>query len=420
MFAKTVDHQTYWGERIPGDPQPENLAEYAATVIDPVRSPIIDQNLLGRDFWVMMNATITDAPKGSVMKNQAHQLFENNTIPTMIVSNPLAPISPDKDVVVSHEEDASINTSEVKMNQIFNYKLVSSVLPANRAYPSTDWSLTDTFDTVHDRYLDQYAIYAERDVYDENGRDIVYKKGEIIQTNATRDTEVTNGDDAPVNADTEADAPVNVDTEAQPETALFDVVYKDGTLTVAASKAFLALTNANLDKEAAFSVYVSMERIAPADKVVNTVSETHNGTQRQSRDVYTTTPERLGIKVTKYDRASGIEAGDRNSSDDALSVEVRKGENPSIEIGIRVENTGDTPLKDVTLTDEILSGGGTLSQITCPAELSDGLAIGEVVECQATLTNLSVGTLHTDTITATGTSIYTGKTVSDDDTWNGP
>ena len=136
-------------------------------------------------------------------------------------------------------------------------------------------------------------------------------------------------------------------------------------------------------------------------------------------------------------------------------------------IGFLVKNTGDADLVDVTLTDKTHDGTtGNVTDITCeiPADqakadqsnkdkaaktdkaeskdkatdpskaaLANGttsktitvagdkigtLKVGQSVTCTGFLSGVEEGTLHSDTATAEGKSIYNGKKVSDSDDWH--
>lgn len=398
-FAKQVDSTDVYGEPLPGDPQPTDLKAYDEAPIDPLTTPIIDQALLGSKYWILLDTTVSKVTDGYVIKNQAVQNIENAHLATEIVSNPLKDIDPTKDVVVSEETgNDSINESEVALNGTFNYRLNSSVIPADRAYEASSWSLRDTFDRVHDQYTGTWAVYANRDIYD--GDTLIFEKGDLLADSAGHESE-TYG-------------------------ALFEVTFDDAsyTLQATATRAFLDLVNTRGDLEQAFSVYTQMIRIAPSDKVDNQTVESYNDVDRESNIVWTSTPEHPAIDVEKFTLNEGLTAGDRDQGTDAYSIPDGKLPDGTL-VGIRVTNTGDVPLRNVTLADSTHQGlAGTVTDIVCvegdtkvtPDSIGD-LAVGESIDCQGVLTGVKAGQLHGDTVTAQGESVFTGKKVTDEDPW---
>lgn len=395
-FAKQVDSVDAYGEPLPGDPQPSDLKAYSAAAIDPLVTPIIDQSLLGEKYWITLKTLVTKTTDGYVIRNQAVQNIENSLLETKIVSNPLKDIDPSKDVVVSEQTgEDSINETEVALNGVFSYRLNSSVIPADRAYEAKNWSLRDTFDRVHDQYTGNWAVYASTDLYD--GDTLLVEAGDLLQDSAGNGT---------------AD--------------LFTVAWDEAsyTLTVDATQKYLDLVNTRGDLEQAFSVYTQMIRIAPAEKVLNQTVENYNQVDRESNIVWTTTPENPAIDVEKYTLSEGLEAGDRDTDTTAYSIPTKE-LSAGTRVGIRVTNTGDVNLRNVTLTDRTHQGlAGDVRDITCtrgdvklhPSIVGD-LAIGESVDCEGVLTGVKAGQLHGDTVTATGESVHTGSKVSDEDPW---
>ncbi|MFF2277937.1 LPXTG cell wall anchor domain-containing protein [Agromyces sp. NPDC058126] len=399
VFAKQVDSVDMYGEPIPGDPQPENLKAYNEATIDPLTTPIIDQALLGSKYWITMDTTVKKVTDGYVIKNQAVQNIENTYLPTRIVSNPLKDINPDKDVVVSEQTgDDSINESEIPLNETFNYRLNSSEIPPNRAYQAKNWSITDTFDKVHDQYTGQWAVYADRGLYD--GDTLLVKKGALLQDSAGHESEALKG--------------------------LFTVTWDEASYTIKidATQKYLDLVNTRGDLPQAFSVFTQMIRIAPSPKVENQTTENYNQVDRDSNIVWTSTTEHPGIDVEKFTLSEGLTKGDRDKNTDAYPIpdgELADG----TRVGVRVTNTGDVPLRNVSATDQTHEGlSGTVQRITCrvgdatvPGDRIGNLAVGAHVDCEGVLTGVKAGQAHGDTVTATGESAFTGQKVTDADPW---
>ncbi|WP_336652973.1 MULTISPECIES: LPXTG cell wall anchor domain-containing protein [unclassified Leucobacter] len=264
VFAKTVDHTNAYGELIPGDPQPEDLFAYDREPIKPHSSPIINQDLLGDDYWIIITAVVTKEVEGDVIKNQAVQNIQNTHHQTRIVSNPLAKINPEKDVVVDAGGADSINGQEIPLHSLFNYRLNSSTIPANRAYGAKEWAVTDKFNREFDAHTGQWAIYAQTDLYD--GEKRVARKGDPLQ---------------------------DADSEKKGDTVYFDVVFDEETytMTATATPAYLELVNSRGDLAQAWSLYVQMERIKAGERIENTFVERYNGKDRPSNVVHTFTLE---------------------------------------------------------------------------------------------------------------------------------
>ena len=472
VFAKQVDHTNINGDLIKGDPQPSDLKAYDTADIDPLNGATIDQSLMGHKYWIVLNTKVKKSTDGYVIKNQAIQNLENMRQATNIVSNPLKELNPVKDVTVD-VGGKSIDQATVKLNSLFNYKLSSSVILANRAYKTAQWGITDQFNTKMDRYTGQWVVVADRDIY--NGSDLVYKKGDTIATSSSTDLSkylsydasaetvtfksahfnasapAASSEESEEKSDTisiaalVADGKVSVtdksgvkyltlgedlvDAEgktiakkglavdlanmtAADASPLFTFTYTDGKLSVDATDAYMQLINTRLDLEQGWTAYAQMERIN-VGSVDNTFTETYNDAVKVSNKVTTKTPENPAITLEKWDDASGREKGDRNSESDALTV------TEDSKINFTFKNTGDVPLTDVKLSDKTVKGTGTVEDITCPSTFTGKLAVGEEVTCSGTLKGVKAGDVHTDTASVIGKSIYTGKEVKASDDWNG-
>lgn len=435
IFAKTVDTEGVYGGIIPGDPQATDLAAHDAAAIRPLEDAIIDQALLGKNYWVTLRATVTKEKDGHVIENQATQNIQNTRFTTKIVSNPLKDIDPIKDVTVGDQDDAtSVNEAEIRMWSQFNYRLGSSEIPANRAYAAKQWSVTDAFNRVHDQYTGIWAVYADQDVF--QGDELLFAKGELIQ-----------------------------DSKNDAGRDYFTVTFDEATYTLKAeaTPAFLALVESRKDLSAAFSVYTKMVRVAPAERIENKVTESYNAYERDSNVVWTITPEFPELDVIKYTLNEGDTDGRRgevtkayemsreelelkklpeDATDGTAGAEVQTG----VEVGIRLSNVGDVPLTNVTLTDLTHQGRhGELEGLVCavpadpaaptlikgdtelaaddngmiwalPSSITE-LAMTQVVDCRGTLRGMAPGMTHGDTVVATGESIFTAKAVKAEDAW---
>lgn len=393
IYAKQVDHRTVNGTLVKGDPQPTDLAAYDTADIHADSDPIISQNLLGHDYYVMLTTRVRKSTDGYVIRNQAIQNIENQRLATNVVSNPLQEIKPKKDVVITMG-GKSINNTTVKKDSVFDYRLTSSLIHANRADDTTQWALSDRFDTVHDQFTGGWTVVADTDLY-QNGK-VVYRKGDTLASSAAAASGVANQENVK-------------SVGANP---LFQATWQNGTLTVQATPAMLTLLNGMKDHDAQYSVYAQIIRIAPGT-VYNTVDETYNNMRVKSNRVVTRTPDHPNITLEKWDTQSGMKTGDRDTAGEALTVE---GDTP---ITFTITNTGDSKLRDVTLTDKTIHGTGTVQDITYPAGWDHTLNPGQTVTVTGILRGVTPGVLHTDRATVTAVSTVSGKRLTVQDDWNG-
>ena len=259
-FAKTVDTQIpATGETVPGDPQPDDLKAYSEKTdkdYDPLKDPSIDQSLLGHTYQVVMPMTVTKVKDGHTVENTATQVTNDKRDKTNTVTNPLKEINPKKDVSVQVGGD-SIDGKSVYLNHTFLYRLDSSILPPDRAYQTvTDWGGTDQLNTEYDQYLGNWAVYASRDLYRDG--QMLAAKGEKIAGSGF-DSSKFGGNLFTVDAD------------------------DNGKVTADATQAYLDLVSADNEHEAGWVLYLQCKRIAVADEVPNTWTETINGQPRESQ-----------------------------------------------------------------------------------------------------------------------------------------
>lgn len=419
IFAKQVDSTNAYGDLLKGDPQPADLAAYDAAAIVPHTTPVIDQALLGRKYWVTLDTVVSQEVSGYTITNQARENIQNTVQMTKVVSNPLKAINPGKDVVVDEStKDASLDGKDVKLFSIFNYRLNSSVIPADRAYKASSWTLVDGFDKVHDSYTGIWAIYANTDLYD--GAQLIFKKGALLADSAGHET--------------------------VPYGGLFDVSFDEGSykLTVTATQKYLDMVNTRGELEQGFSVYTKMERIAPADAVVNKTVEKYNDVERESNTVTTRTTESPAIDVESYTLSEGLDKGDRDDVKDVLALSADQLESGT-PLAFRVKNTGDVALSKVSFAVAVDKGTfGTVADLVCEVPLDaktavalnngsaakapattwvevgglTDLAVGQSVDCKGTLQGVKAGQLHSDTVTVAAESVFTAKQVSDTDAWH--
>ena len=179
-------------------------------------------------------------------------------------------------------------------------------------------------------------------------------------------------------------------------------------------------------------------------QLINKGSVTWNNESKATNEppIFTVTPK-PAIDVEKFTLSEGLEAGDRDEADNALTLASAKDET---QIGFLVTNTGEADLVNVSLTDathegttgnvtgivcEIpaeqaaadpanagVTGGATAQTVKVAGDKIGTLKVGQSVSCVGTLTGVEEGTLHSDTATVVGESIHNGKKVTDADDWH--
>ncbi|TPF92485.1 phage tail protein [Bifidobacterium sp. UTBIF-68] len=384
VFARTVDTQVpATGETVKGDPQPEDLKAYSELTDkdhDPLKDPAIDQALLGRSYEIVMPYKVVKVTDGYVVKNTATQITNNVSRKTNTVSNPLKPINPVKDVTVKVGGD-SIDGRSVYLDSTFLYQLDSSVIPADRAYPTVaNWGISDQLDPQYDKATGQWAVYATRDLY-RDGK-VIAAKGERIAGSGF-DSSKLGGDLFTGSID--------------PAT---------GKVDIQATQAYLDLVSKDTQHEQAWRAYIQVKRVKVTERHENVFTEHYNGKDLTSNIVWTRTPDLTpSISIEKWDKASGFPKGDRDQSKDAL-----KGAKDGDVIVFTITNTSKDEdghgawykASDLKLEDHTIVGDGTVTGLKYPAGW-DTLVLkpGQSVDVEGVLTGFTQDT-HTDRAKVTG------------------
>lgn len=400
VFAKTVDTEVpATGETIKGDPQPADLKIYAALGDkdhDPLKDPAIDQSLLGTSYEVTLPMTVIKVTDDYVVTNTATQLVNDVRKDTNQVSNPLKPINPAKDVVVK-VDGQSVDGKSIYLNSLFLYRLDSSTLPPDRAYPQvSDWSISDPLDTRYDKFTGQWAVYAACDLIKDG--ETLAERGERI-AGSDFDASRFGGE-------------------------LFELATDErGVVTVRATKLMLGLVSADTEHEQAWTAFIQCQRIAVGGPVANQFTETINGVERPSNTVTTHTPDMTPrLTIEKWDEQSGWPDGDRDTVDEALNM---NGSDTRIVFTITNasptdSDTGDGPwfkASELSLTDQLVAGDGQIGEFEYPDDWQTLiLKPGDSVGVKATLTGVSEH--HTDRAIVTGTPLVQ-CVVSDPDPFDG-
>lgn len=395
VFAKTVDTSVpATGEIVKGDPQPQDLAAYAGLGEqdhDALKDPGIDQSLLGQTYQVLLPYTVVKVTDGVVVTNTATQVTNGVRTATNQVSNPLTPINPTKDVVVRVGGD-SVSGHSIYLNSTFLYRLDSSAIPKDRAYPLVDrWSIGDRLNPKVDRFTGLWVVYAAKDLY-EQGK-VIASKGEKIAGSGF-DSGRLGGD-------------------------LFTLTsQEDGTLQIAATGRYRTLISADNQHVQAWTAYVQVKRIAVTARQDNRFTERFNDKVLPSNTVWTRTPDLTpGLHLEKWDKDSGWPTGDRDDSKNALA-----GAKDGDIIVFTITNTSRSDdgkgawfkASDLKLTDHTIVGDGTVNNLKYPAGWNTlVLKPGQRVEVTGTLTGFIAGR-HTDRAQVTGTPLTPCPTTDTD------
>nr|WP_273399012.1 LPXTG cell wall anchor domain-containing protein [Bifidobacterium indicum] len=385
-FARTVD--TFipaTGLTVNGDPQPADLAAYARRIgHSPLGEPSIDQSLLGRTYDLILPYRVIRVGHGQVLRNQGVQVLNDIRRKTNVVSNPLQPLNPTKDVVVEVGGRGSDGRS-VYRDGFFLYRLDSSILPPGRAYPQADqWRIEDQLVPAVDRFTGQWAVYASRDLY-RGGKVLVHKGGQLAGSDF---------DASPLGGD------------------LFTLVSgSDGKVAITATATYLAMVSAMPDQEVGWRAYLQCRRLVTVDRHENRFTEYYQDKMIPSNVVWTRTPELTpGLHVEKFDKVSGYPDGDRDHPGQALPVAG------DTDIVFRITNdsgkdpgTGGGALfraKDLTLEDWTVNGGGRVIDFRYPQGWNDLiLKPGQSVDVRGTLVGVSGH--HTDRARVKGSPLTT-------------
>ncbi|WP_297301705.1 LPXTG cell wall anchor domain-containing protein [uncultured Bifidobacterium sp.] len=375
VFAKTAD--TYvpaTGVTLKGDPQPADLAAYAAVRgHNPLLEPSIDQGLLGRTYDLVLPYTVIRAETGHVVRNQATQIVNNLHKTTNVVTNPVKPINPAKDVVAA-VGGGSAHGGSIYRDRLFLYRLDSSLLPAGRAYPQVKtWRIEDRLDPAVDRFTGHWAVYATQDLY-ENGRILIHH-GQIM-----------------------AGSDMSADIHGGPWLTM--TAGPAGLIKVEATSRYLALVSASGDRPVGWRVYLQCRRLKNVERHENRFTEFYQDKILASNTVWTSTPDMTpALHIEKFDQAGGMPKGDRDQPEQALRA------HDDVPIVFRITNdsprdpsdgTGAIfPARQLHLEDQTVVGQGRVTGIRYPNNWSTlMLRPGQSVDVHATVSGMSGR--HTD------------------------
>ncbi|MBP3089434.1 hypothetical protein EML15_09815 [Corynebacterium sp. sy017] len=146
----------------------------------------------------------------------------------------------------------------------------------------------------------------------------------------------------------------------------------------------------------------SLDGLKPGEQHTNlaTVTATpvdKDGNPVDGGDVTTQDPANAHGAAPGVELVKKINAVDANTTEDAVVVDA----DSDMNIMFEVTNTGDMPLKDIVVSDDVITDP---SKITCPGR-PETLDPGAKLTCYATLPAPQAGEMHTNTGTVTATPV---------------
>lgn len=155
-------------------------------------------------------------------------------------------------------------------------------------------------------------------------------------------------------------------------------------------------------------MFIQMQRVLPGERITNGLTETVNGVERTSNEVWTRTiHERGAIELVKFDEASGEQNGDRNTAEQALAI---TGEETTLVF--RIRNVGDMPVTGLQLNDTVTTGKASVGTWRYPTEWDElVLEPGQSVDVTGVLTGVDGD--HADHATVTASTVVTCPLVDD-------
>lgn len=132
----------------------------------------------------------SDVPSGTQLKNVGSSTINNHTVSTNKATITTFKPDPKKDVVVSVDDNKSLNGANIDLNSSFDYKLEGSTVPKNST-GITEYGFHDDYDQEHDQYNGGYTVLLNSDVTLTDGT--VLKKGTDVTKYTTQTIDQDNG-----------------------------------------------------------------------------------------------------------------------------------------------------------------------------------------------------------------------------------
>ncbi|WP_414152246.1 LPXTG cell wall anchor domain-containing protein [Limosilactobacillus reuteri] len=155
-----------------------------ATRKDPAKTP-------GGNAQLLLTFNIhKNVPSGTKLENAGSSTINNHTVKTNTPWIETFLPNPTKDVVISVDNQKSLNGQKIELNQRFDYKLVGADLPANVA-SIKEYGFHDDYDQAHDQYNAGYTVLLNQDVTLKDGT--VLKKNTDVTKYTTQVVDTENG-----------------------------------------------------------------------------------------------------------------------------------------------------------------------------------------------------------------------------------
>ena len=132
----------------------------------------------------------SDVPSGTQLENVGSSTINNHTVSTNKATITTFKPDPKKDVVVSVDNNKSLNGANIDLNSLFDYKLEGSTVPKN-SNGITEYGFHDDYDQEHDQYNGGYTVLLNSDVTLTDGT--VLKKGTDVTKYTTQTIDQDNG-----------------------------------------------------------------------------------------------------------------------------------------------------------------------------------------------------------------------------------
>ncbi len=162
----------------------KNAGSVVATRKDPAKTP-------GGNAQLLLTFDVhKDVPSGTKLENAGSSTINNHTVKTNTPYIETYLPNPTKNVVISVDNQKSLNGQKIKLNQRFDYKLAGATLPAN-VTSLTEYGFHDDYDQIHDQYNAGYTVLLNKDITLKDGT--VLKKNTDVTKYTTQVVDPENG-----------------------------------------------------------------------------------------------------------------------------------------------------------------------------------------------------------------------------------